>query len=122
LLVATRVLIQSLLSASNENLNPFARAADLIIMNGETGVPGQLVSEIEQAKIAGVAQVEPLVVLDCGLPRPEGRGDHVRVVGVRIDFQKALKEMGDMRDSTGSSEIGVDIQLDPESRVRIEPR
>src|SRR5947207_12780216 len=67
LLVATRVLIQSMLSASNENLNPFSRAADLIIMNGETGVSGQLVGEIEQAKIPGVAQVEPLVVVDCGL-------------------------------------------------------
>src|SRR5437016_10549008 len=115
LLVSTRVLTQSMLSASNETLNPFARAADLILMNGETGVPGELVGEIEQAKIPGVAQVEPLVVVDCGFVGPQG-GEHVRMIGIRVNFERSLKYIADSRPT------GVDIQLDRESRVRVEPR
>jgi putative ABC transport system permease protein len=113
LLVATRMLIQSMLSASNENLNPFARAADLIIMNGETGVPGELVNDVEQAKVPGVAQVEPLVVQDCGLAEPNN-GEHVRLVGIRINFEKSLHDIDQAK--------GIDIKVDRDSKLRIEPR
>src|SRR5207253_1844053 len=62
-----------------------------------------------------VAQVEPLVVVDCGFVGPQG-GEHVRMIGIRVNFERSLKDIADSR------RTGVDIQLDRESRVRVEPR
>src|SRR5271165_7027576 len=79
LLVATRVLIQSMQEGTKATLNPFAHAADLIIMNGETGVPGAFADELEEAKIPGLERIEPLVVGDAGMALPGEKGVRLKI-------------------------------------------
>lgn len=61
-LVATRTLSRTLIKAGQQAVNPLAGIADLQISNGSFGVPKELVDELRQAAIPGVATIRPLVV------------------------------------------------------------
>ena len=115
LLVATRVLIQSMQEGTTVTLNPFAHSADLIVMNGETGVPGELADELEEARIAGLERIEPLVIGDAGYA-PEGAdGVRVRIIGFDIDLQDRLRGIQDPK------QTALEIQLDHDSKVTVQP-
>src|SRR5205823_1101390 len=61
-LVATRTLSNSMRQAAKQSINPLAGTADLIISNGETGVPRSLVETLQEAHIAGLRTVTPIVL------------------------------------------------------------
>jgi putative ABC transport system permease protein len=115
LLVSTRILIQSMQEGTKVALNPFAHAADLIVLNGDTGVPGELADELDEAHIRGLERIEPLVIGDGGYSAPGDKGVRVRLIGFRIDLQNRLKEMHDQ------TQGALEIQLDHDSKVKVEP-
>jgi putative ABC transport system permease protein len=61
-LVATRALNASLNQAAKSSINPFAAMADLLVSNGQTGVPRALADRLAGAEIPGLAEVRPLVM------------------------------------------------------------
>src|SRR5437762_1073672 len=60
-LVATRLPNHSMTDATHCALNPLAGTTDLMIVNGESGVPLQLAREMSAAGIEGIAAVRPLI-------------------------------------------------------------
>jgi putative ABC transport system permease protein len=70
-LVATRTLNAGLNQAAKSSINPFAAMADLMVSNGQTGVPRDLAEKLNEAQIPGLASVRPLIVgraVLCDLP------------------------------------------------------
>ena len=61
-LVATRCLDDSLHQAAKGAINPFATLADLLVSNGQTGVPADLADRLKDAHLAGLGDVQPLVM------------------------------------------------------------
>jgi putative ABC transport system permease protein len=61
-LVATQVLNKSLKAGVQQGVNPLAGLADLLIVNGETGVPASLAKELQAAKLDGVTGCTPFVL------------------------------------------------------------
>jgi putative ABC transport system permease protein len=61
-LVATRLLNQSLTEAAHSAVNPLAGTTDLMVVNGDAGVPLRLARELTEARIEGLAEVRPLVI------------------------------------------------------------
>lgn len=61
-LVATQALSRSLKDSVGKGVNPLAGLADLLVVNGQTGVPTELAEELRQAKLPGVAVVNPFVL------------------------------------------------------------
>lgn len=62
ILVATQAISRSLKQGVVEGVNPLAGMADLIIVNGDTGVPAKLATELEDAKLPGVANAVPFIL------------------------------------------------------------
>jgi putative ABC transport system permease protein len=60
-LVASRSLNASLNQAAKGAVNPFAAMADLLVVNGQTGVPYNLADRLIDAHLDGLAAVRPLV-------------------------------------------------------------
>ena len=61
-LVATRCLDDSLHQAAQGAVNPFATLADLLVVNGQTGVPADLADRLKEAQLPGLGDVQPLVM------------------------------------------------------------
>ncbi len=62
MLVATRCLDDSLHQAAKGAINPFATLADLLVSNGQTGVPADLAERLRAKNLPGLADVQPLVM------------------------------------------------------------
>ena len=60
-LVATQALGTGIGKGIQEGVNPLVGLADLLIVNGEAGVPGELANQLEKAGIEGVKKVTPFV-------------------------------------------------------------
>jgi putative ABC transport system permease protein len=60
-LVATQALNRGLKVGVQDGVNPVAKLADLLIVNGETGIPGTLADELSKANIEGVEAITPFV-------------------------------------------------------------
>jgi putative ABC transport system permease protein len=61
-LVATQALSKGLGSGIQEGVNPLAGLADVLITNGEAGVPAGLAQDLREADIEGVESVQPRVL------------------------------------------------------------
>src|SRR5262245_22889120 len=62
MLVATQSLSRSLKQGVEVGVNPLAGLADLLIVNGDTGVPAELAKQLLDANITGVRGVTPFVL------------------------------------------------------------
>jgi putative ABC transport system permease protein len=83
-LVATRSLSQSMTMAAREALTPLAGAVgDLLVTNGELGVPRELIAALRDNPVPGVQAVRPLVLHRVVLPDLGNRP--ALLVGVEID-------------------------------------
>jgi putative ABC transport system permease protein len=82
-LVATRALNESMWSATRVATTPLAAVANLIVSNGDTGVPRELVARV--AQVPGVRRAEPIVVGRVRLPDlgdQPGDHRHAQVLGI----------------------------------------
>ena len=61
-LVATQALSQGLGAGIQHGVNPLADLADLLITNGQSGVPLDLAQQLRDARIQGVKDVRPYVI------------------------------------------------------------
>src|SRR5215471_5532657 len=61
-LVATQALNRSLKVGVENGVNPLASLADLVIDNGQVGVPAALAEELRRAGVPGVQSVTPFVL------------------------------------------------------------
>jgi putative ABC transport system permease protein len=67
-LVATVTLNRSMTGAAHAAVSPLAAGADLLVTNGDVGVPRELVQELKKADIPGLQEVRPLVISRVLLP------------------------------------------------------
>jgi putative ABC transport system permease protein len=61
-LVATQALSRGLKAAALRGFNPLAVLADLMIVNGETGVPADLARQLRAAHLEGVKDARPAIL------------------------------------------------------------
>src|SRR5579872_262326 len=61
-LVATRSLNQCLGKAAQSATNPLSHQADLLVVNGQLGVPRELASRLAEAHVPGVRAAHPLII------------------------------------------------------------
>lgn len=81
-LVATRSLSQCMAVAVRGAATPLAGVADLMVSNGENGVRRDLIEPLRQARIPGVADIQPLIIGRVLLP--ELNGQTAVVLGVDL--------------------------------------
>jgi putative ABC transport system permease protein len=87
-LVATRSLNQSMTKAARDALTPLAGAVgDLLVTNGELGVPRELIAELRDDPVPGVQAVRPLVLHRVVLPDLGNRP--ALLVGVELESPEA---------------------------------
>jgi putative ABC transport system permease protein len=83
-LVATRSLSQSMTKAAREALNPLAGAiGDLLVTNGELGVPRELIADLKANPVPGIQAVRPLILHRVVLPDLGNRA--ALLVGVELE-------------------------------------
>jgi putative ABC transport system permease protein len=87
-LVATRALDDSLHQAAKGAVNPFARLADLLVVNGQTGVPADLADRLKEAKLPGLGDVQPLVMGRAVLIDLDDQS--VRLLGIQLFADESL--------------------------------
>lgn len=109
MLVATRVLNETMSSAARKAARPLAGAVDLMLHNGETGVPRSLVSELREARPAGVRSVKPLVLGDVGLPLKNGQVLRPKLLGIELD---------NLRESSQDWKVKFELRLRPDEPER----
>src|SRR4051812_24991396 len=66
-LVATQSLNRGLRTATEKGVNPLAGLADLLLVNGQAGVSGDLARELREAHLEGVAEAHPAIILHVAL-------------------------------------------------------
>src|SRR5258708_24556041 len=81
-LVATRSLDDSLHQAAKGAINPFATLADMLIANGQTGVPADMADRLNDAHLPGLADAQPLVMGRSALA--EMKDQSVRLIGIHL--------------------------------------
>lgn len=104
ILVATRALNNSLKTSARNALNPMSGIADLVVVNGQTGMPFGVVEQLEKAKIEGVKDLHALVLSRVAVPELENKT--IWLLGVNLtgsDLQDAFKRHGE------TSQWGADI-------------
>ena len=85
MLVGTRVLQQTMGAAARGAVNPLAGVADLMIDNGDTGIPRSLVKELKDARIAGVQSIHPLVIGFVGMSDDKADPIRLKLLGVELE-------------------------------------
>jgi putative ABC transport system permease protein len=88
-LVATRALNQTMGRAAQGAMTPFVELGDLVVVNGQAGLPGSLAAELQRANIDGLKEVRPLVFGKVTLVLPEEKHYTVQFVGVPFDLTRA---------------------------------
>lgn len=81
-LVATRSLDDVLHQAAEKAVNPFATFADILIVNGATGVPADLADRLNEAHLPGLAEARPLVMGRAALVDLDGQT--VLLLGIQL--------------------------------------
>ncbi|HVS34458.1 MAG TPA: ABC transporter permease, partial [Gemmataceae bacterium] len=89
-LVATRCLDDSLHQAARGAINPFATLADLLISNGQTGVPADLAERLQKKNLPGLADVQPLVMGRAALVELDDQS--IRLIGVNWTPQNMAED------------------------------
>lgn len=72
-LVATRALNQSMQKATRGAVTPLAGVGELLVSNGDNGVPREVIDELRRAAVPGVHEVQPLVIGRLVLPELNNR-------------------------------------------------
>jgi putative ABC transport system permease protein len=78
-LLATQALNRGLKSSAHESVNPLSKFSDLLITNGQAGVPLEVADELRSARIEGVEKVWPsiymrvLLIAEASDLTPEGK-------------------------------------------------
>jgi putative ABC transport system permease protein len=90
-LVATRALNQTMGRSAQGAMTPFVEVGDLVVVNGQAGLPAAVASDLRKAKIEGVKEVSPLVFGRASLVLPEDQAGKphfltVPFVGMPIDL------------------------------------
>lgn len=112
-LVSTRALNQTMGQATQGAISPFLDLTDLLVGNGQCGLPVGVADEIRAANIDGVRQVIPLVfgrVLLPELPEDDKRGRTVFLLGVPLDASPGADMPRDLR---------IDWKMSPGDLLRI---
>ena len=81
-LVATRALDDVLHQAAEKAVNPFAVFADILVVNGATGVPADVADRLKEAHLPGLADARPLVMGRASLVDLDGQT--VRLLGIQL--------------------------------------
>src|SRR5262249_53241951 len=101
MLVATRCLNDNLTQQAHGAVTPLAGLGEVLVTNGELGVPRELADELRQAAIPGVKTIHPLVL--------------ARVAVADLDNRPALLvgvDMADMQAAEGSENaLGLEQSL-----------
>lgn len=79
-LVATRALSQGIGKAAQGAVTPWSSVTDLIVLNGQVGLPYSLVERIRQGGISEIREIQPLVIGRAAIVELENRS--VLVLGV----------------------------------------
>jgi putative ABC transport system permease protein len=92
-LVATRALNQTMGRAAQGAMTPFVQLGDLVVVNGQAGLPGTVAADLRKAKIEGLKEVCPLVFGRASLVLPGDEAGKPRFltapfVGVPIDLAR----------------------------------
>ena len=90
MLVATRCLDDSLHQAAKGAINPFATLADLLVSNGQTGVPADLADRLRDWHLAGLRDVQPLVMGRAALVELDDQA--IRLIGVNWSPQTVAQD------------------------------
>jgi putative ABC transport system permease protein len=108
-LVATQSLNRGLGEAAQRGNNPLADLGDLVIVNGQTGVPRELAAKLRAAGLDGVGAVYPVVMERVALPELDSRR-RVWLFGF---------EFGQEKDPAGANRLppGIHLELDDEVGV-----
>ena len=118
--VSTRILNQNLNSAAQSSINPFSGLFDLVIANGQSGVPSNLAKQLNPANaesasspLAAIESLHPFVFGRLAVPRLDNRS--VMVIGLDPDSTKgSIQALQDIR-----SDLKIDW-LASEQRVAFE--
>ena len=82
MLVATRALGANLNKAGREAANPLSGTADIVVTNGQTGVPRSVAETIDNAPLPEVRDVRPMVFGRVLIPELDNRS--VLVIATRL--------------------------------------
>jgi putative ABC transport system permease protein len=82
-LVATRTLNETLGEVARTAGTPFADRGDLVVVNGQAGLPASLAKELEAAKIAGLRRASPLTIGRVAVAELNGVG--APLLGVKLE-------------------------------------
>jgi putative ABC transport system permease protein len=109
-LVATRLLNQSMTAAAHTAVSPLAGTADLLVTNGDLGVPRALVRELRGAEIPGLDDVRPLVIGRVALPDLGNRP--ALLLGIELPSS----------DTPADNPWGIELTPDKRPLLRLVPR
>lgn len=99
-LAATRSLNQSMTDAAHAAVSPLAGAADLLVTNGDAGVPRDLVRRLRAADVPGLRDVRPLLLGHVLLPDWGKRT--ALLVGLELN----------PGDSSAGNPLGIEVETD----------
>jgi putative ABC transport system permease protein len=99
-LVATQSLSRGLKDAAHRGFNPLAGLADLLIVNGETGVPASLANQLNNAQINGVKDAAPAVMAHVAVADLKNRS--VLLFGLGVNREEML---------AGAQKDGLEIRI-----------
>ncbi len=102
-LVATQALGIGINKSIQEGVNPLGSLADLLVVNGQAGMPAELASKLREARIEGVKEVTPFVFARMSLA--ELGNKVVWLIGVEMP---KMDKKAEALDSVNS--LGVAIQ------------
>jgi putative ABC transport system permease protein len=103
-LVATQALSKGINKGIQEGVNPMGSVADLLVVNGQSGVPASMAKELRQAGIAGVKEVTPFVYWRMSVADLDNRV--VWLIGVEWPRDQADRD----RVHAGANPVGVTVK------------
>jgi putative ABC transport system permease protein len=104
-LVATQALGNGINKGIQEGVNPVGSLADLLVVNGQSGVPRELADQLRQAGIEGVKEVTPFVYSRMSLVELDNKV--VWLIGVELPEEPKKGE----EELSRVNPLGVSIQL-----------
>ncbi len=114
-LVATQALNKGLKASVQDSVNPLANMADLLVGNGQTGVPADLAQRIEKMNLPGVESATPFIQWRISLPTLDNKviwllGVDAKRTGKQDDLTGELEKLGirvELASLTGLEKLGL---------------
>ena len=110
-LVATQALGMGINKSIQEGVNPLGSLADLLVVNGEAGMPAELAKKLRNARIDGVKEVTPFVFSRASLFELDNKV--IWLIGVELP--KGMEKKAEALDSVNS--LGVAIKWTHEPKT-----